>query len=231
MGTPLACEAGFLLYQRPPSASTIFGKTASVVALGGIACRRLTFGKGTAMPQLMWAVELPRLDENQTEATLQEWRVAEGDAVSAGRPLCLLVTAKASGELPAPHAGIVRRLLAAPKSTLPVGFILCALGEPNEPVPEEYERRNEALLAAHRAATTGETHPGSAAAGAVAAVPPPGVLGTSAAGGATPLRATPAARRLAKEHGVALEKIRAAEPSADPVAEKHVRAFLDRGRK
>lgn len=175
----------------------------------------------------MWILELPQLDENQTEATLQEWRVAEGAAVAAGQPLCLVVTTKTSVELPAPEAGVVRRLFAAEKSSLPTGYILCAGGTAEEPISEKHAHRNAELLAAHRAALLGAPASGSNTA-AGAASPAKSVLSPSpAAAPGAPLRATPSARRLARELGVDLAAVRAEFPGDTPLTDKQVKRFLE----
>lgn len=164
---------------------------------------------------------MPCLEENQTEATLQEWRVAEGDVVTSGQTLGLVVTAKSSVEVHAPAEGVVRRLFAAAKSQLPVGFILCIGGLAEENVSDSFATHNEKVLTDHRAVLMGVGETNSPPTDA------PKSLMSSGAGGGMPVRATPAARRLAKELNVSLEHVRAAFPGSEPISEKQVREFSE----
>jgi pyruvate dehydrogenase E2 component (dihydrolipoamide acetyltransferase) len=111
----------------------------------------------------------------------------------------------------------VRKILGPEKSLLPVGYILCALGAPAEAVPEEYETRNQETLTRHRGATVQTA--GDAGGGPALA----------AGGGA--VRATPAARRLAKEKGVDLAAVCKALCLNGPVNEKDINTYLERGNK
>jgi pyruvate dehydrogenase E2 component (dihydrolipoamide acetyltransferase) len=164
----------------------------------------------------MTNVELPKANENLVEATLDRWLVQEGDAVAKDQGLCVIITDKATFEMPSPAAGTVLKILSPGRAVLPVGYVMCVLGAAGETVPPNLATRNEALVAAHRCA-------------AVAVTPASGLLpaGTpivSAAGG---VRATPAARRLAKEAGADLAAIVAALKLGAPVNEKDVKAYLE----
>ncbi|MBI3831508.1 MAG: E3 binding domain-containing protein [Planctomycetes bacterium] len=163
----------------------------------------------------MTPVEMPKANENMTEATLESWLVKEGQSVQEKQSLCTIITDKATFEMPAPCAGTVRKIYGAERSMLPVGYIMCSIGAPVEEISAEYETRNKQILEAHRGATTAAS-PMQAGAAAVAS-----------AAGASVVRATPAARRLAKEAGVDLAEIAKALNLSGPVGEKDVKAFLE----
>lgn len=55
-------------------------------------------------------VEIPRLGESITEATLVRWLKADGDLVRTDDPLCELETDKATVEIPSPTSGKLKRL-------------------------------------------------------------------------------------------------------------------------
>ena len=164
----------------------------------------------------MTPVELPKANENLTEATLSHWLVNEGQWVTATQSLCVIITDKATFEMPSPAEGQVRRIYQKEKSLLPVGYILCAIGAQDEPIPDEYETRNHTVLSAHRAATVAVTPPSATAAAPVVAPPAAGAV-----------RATPAARRVAREAGVDLAEVARVLKLDGPVNEKDIRAFLD----
>jgi pyruvate dehydrogenase E2 component (dihydrolipoamide acetyltransferase) len=160
---------------------------------------------------------MPKANENLTEATLDRWLVKEGDAVAKDGSLCDIITDKATFQMPAPCAGVVLKRLAPERSVLPVGYVMCLLGDAGETVSADWEQKNEALLVAHRAAATSVT---PAASGGAAAT------GPSVSGGG--VRATPAARRLAKEKGVDLAAVAKALNLSGPVNEKDILAYLEK---
>lgn len=55
-------------------------------------------------------VDIPELGESVTEAILVEWLKEDGDYVEEDEPVCLIETDKADAELPAPAAGVLKRL-------------------------------------------------------------------------------------------------------------------------
>ena len=55
-------------------------------------------------------VDIPELGESVTEAILVEWLKQDGDYVKIDEPVCLIETDKADAELPAPVAGVLKRL-------------------------------------------------------------------------------------------------------------------------
>ncbi len=72
-------------------------------------------------------ITLPDLGEGLTEATLVAWRVAVGDTVAVDQVVAEVETAKATVELPAPHAGVVTGLHAAEGDEVEVGAPLLAV--------------------------------------------------------------------------------------------------------
>ncbi len=165
----------------------------------------------------MTPVEMPKANENLTEATLDRWLVKEGDRVEKDGSLCEIITDKATFPMPSPCAGVVVKLLAPERAVLPVGYAMCLVGDPGEALPTGIDAKNTALLAAHRAAAT--------------AVAPPSATGTSTSAAApvsgAGVRATPAARRLAKEAGINLADVVAKLKLSGPVNEADIKKFLE----
>ena len=137
-------------------------------------------------------VRVPTLSTNVTEVTLTGWLKEEGDPVRKGEPLAELTTDKATVELESPRSGILRQRLARPKSILPVGYIIALVGSASDPLPD-VSRENEQLMARHRAEL---------------GLPGPAPFPKSNRNQPR-VRATPAARRLARERGIDLEKVAA----------------------
>jgi pyruvate dehydrogenase E2 component (dihydrolipoamide acetyltransferase) len=143
-------------------------------------------------------VRLPLLGDVMQEGTLVEWLQGDGATVERGEPLYRLETDKVSLEVEAPATGVLRQLAAA-GAVVPVNGLL---GQ---------------ILAA-----------GEAALPAAPAGPAP--LGAAAtpnrpltAESADAVRASPAARRLARELGVDLAAV-ARERPGGRIREEHVQA-------
>lgn len=157
-------------------------------------------------------VRIPKMDANMDEGTIGRWMKAEGDPVRKGEPIMELITDKAVFELESPASGTLRRILAPVKSVLPVGYIVALVGSASEPLPDVAEE-NQRLMEERKAA--------AGKAGRAAAAQQ--TRGIAAVGERT--RATPAARRLAREKGVALDSV---TPTAGVVTRQDVERFLER---
>ncbi len=161
----------------------------------------------------MTFVEMPKANENLTEATLDRWVVQEGSIVAPHQTLCDIITDKAKFEMPSPAAGVVLKCCAMESSVLPVGYVMCVIGVAGEMIPSDLDAKNEALLAAHRGLVTS------------AGLAPTAVIDSTSTGA---VRATPIARRVAKELGVNLAAVAMALNLTGPVNEKDVRVFAEK---
>lgn len=168
----------------------------------------------------MTPVEMPKANENLTEATLNAWLVKEGDRVEKDGALCEIITDKATFPMPAPCAGTVLKRLAPERAVLPVGYIMCVLGDAGETVPADYAASNETLLATHLHATTAVSANAAASSGSASTAPVAPLAGAG-------VRATPAARRMAKEAGIELSEIAKKFSLSGPVNEKDVKRYID----
>lgn len=161
----------------------------------------------------MFRVALPQIFENMEEATIGGWLVSEGSQVEVGTPLCELITEKTTLDLTSESAGIVRQIVAPAKAVVPAGFILALIGDANEEIPD---------VSAENAAIAAKKAPVNDLAAPSLSVP---TLGTAApSAGGSRVRATPAARRAAKELGVSIEEVAAKFPGK-VIGEEDVKAF------
>jgi pyruvate dehydrogenase E2 component (dihydrolipoamide acetyltransferase) len=152
---------------------------------------------------------VPQAFENMEEATLGAWLKKEGDAVSRGDALCDLITEKTTFSLESEASGIVRRCVISEKSVVPVGTILALIGDEAEDLPDA-ESENAAILTRRATQTPAQNAPFAAPEIAVAAASTRGE--NAAPSAASRVRATPAARRVAKERGVSLDDVARAFP-------------------
>lgn len=138
-------------------------------------------------------LKLPDIGEGVAEGEIVRWLVKPGDAVKEDQPLVEVMTDKATVEIPSPRTGTIAALHAEAGQMVPVGDLLVSIavagGAPAPAAP------------AHGAHTPAAPASGSAPA-APAAAPAPGAR----------VEATPAVRALAKELGVALERVTGSGP-------------------
>jgi pyruvate dehydrogenase E2 component (dihydrolipoamide acetyltransferase) len=175
-------------------------------------------------------IELPQADANLEEATVGAWLVTEGATVGTGDVLAEMITDKGVIEIESPCDGVIRRIVAPERSVVPVGYVLALIGEEGDKLPE-VDAGNRELLARHQALAT----PARLVEGERPREPRP----TTLSGGPTRnharqrrskparVRATPAAKRLAREHDIDLAEVQN-KFAADVVNESMVSDFLDR---
>lgn len=142
----------------------------------------------------MEKVRFPKLSANLEEATIAAWHKQEGDYMKQDDILLEMATDKGVVEVEAPCEGTLVKKLAAENSTLPVGYIIALAGDPAEALPDVSEE-NERILAEHRAATEGRSEEGG---------PARKVRKKTR----SRVRATPAARRKARDEGVDLNEVK-----------------------
>lgn len=145
-------------------------------------------------------IRMPKIDANVEEATVGGWLVEEGEPVEEGEKLVEIITDKANFELETEQGGYLREKLAPEKSIVPVGYVLALVSdEQEEPLPDVGEENRQVM----------ERHREQMLFGAVPEEPE-AEEETPAAEEETEsrtVRATPAARRLARRKGVSIEQI------------------------
>ncbi len=167
-------------------------------------------------------VVIEKVFENMEEATIGKWLKREGDYVNEGEPLVEIITEKVTFEMESPSSGILRRIVAPEKSVVPVGYVIALLGSKDEPLPD-VDEENERLLKRwqrEQLSVGGATPATSRVQSLHAGIP---------SEGARRVRATPAARRLAREHGINIEDV-ANALGVEIVSEADVRRYIDERR-
>lgn len=148
------------------------------------------------------SVVMPALEMAQETGKLLSWRKKEGDQVTKGEPLLEIETDKAVVEIEAPGDGILAGIAAREGAEIPVGQTIAWLVQPGETPP------SHAAPAAPSARAAGVPER--------VAVATPFVSEPSAA--AAP-QISPKARRLAKELGVDITRLRGTGPGSVITAE------------
>ena len=161
-------------------------------------------------------VKLPRLGQGMEAGTVTKWLKAEGETVEKGEPLFEVDTDKVTQEVESDFAGVLLKI-ALEAGEAPVGQTIAWIGEAGEeiadaPAPQLLRPRSEGGRAA--AATTAEGVDTVSAQRRAAAA--------EANGGR--IKASPLARRIARERGIELSSLRGTGPEGRIVAEDVERA-------
>jgi pyruvate dehydrogenase E2 component (dihydrolipoamide acetyltransferase) len=171
-------------------------------------------------------VKLPRLGQGMESGTIVKWLKAEGDAVEKGEPLYELDTDKVTQEVEAEATGVLIKI-AVTEGEVPVGETIGFIGKPGDQLPEssaEEAPRKEADTSAEKPAQAPKREPeraaGREAAAQAAEEQPAAASGTSNGR----VKASPLARRIARERGVELTSLRGTGPDGRIVAEDVERA-------
>jgi pyruvate dehydrogenase E2 component (dihydrolipoamide acetyltransferase) len=140
------------------------------------------------------------------EGTVVQWFKKEGDSVKKGEPLVEVLSEKVTYDVEAPASGVLRKIVAAEGVDVPVAGTLGIIAEPDEPLPEIEE--------------------------APPAAPPEKIEEKVSAPKeiAEKIReripASPAAKRLAREHNVDLAEVKGTGPEGR-IVEADVQRYLE----
>jgi pyruvate dehydrogenase E2 component (dihydrolipoamide acetyltransferase) len=129
---------------------------------------------------------LPQWGMEMQDGIVVEWLKQEGDPVQEGEPLVAIETEKIQTELESIASGILAHILVPEGSTVPIRTVLAIVADPGEEVPRP------------------------------AAAPPAAAAPATALPASTDrvsMQVVPAARRLAKQHGLDLAQIQGTGPS------------------
>ncbi len=142
---------------------------------------------------VMPEVVMPRLDPGMQSGKIVEWLKKEGDVVQKGEPILVVEGEKTTFEVEAPESGVLSKILASPGMDVEVSQPVAIIGEASTgpqstPAPQNVARAES-----------------------------PQSMVTAQVERAEPVRgerviASPAARRLAQEHGVDIAKLKGTGP-------------------
>ncbi|HCL25462.1 MAG TPA: 2-oxo acid dehydrogenase subunit E2 [Dehalococcoidia bacterium] len=134
------------------------------------------------------SIVMPQMGYDMHEGKVVRWLKKEGEDVARGEVIAEIETDKATVEFEAYTGGIMGRIVADEGVSIPVGDLIAVITEPGEAVP-------------------GDVAPAASAAEAEATAPAEAPASTPTPAPAAPngfVRASPLAKRLARERGVDL---------------------------
>ena len=166
------------------------------------------------MPRLL---RMPEVAAGAAEAVLAEWLVAERAEFAAADTLATVETDKAMVNVEADDAGVLLSTLVAPGAHVEVGAPIALLGQPGEVVPDIGAVLADLGVAAPAGSAAPAAAPAlpvtsapSAAPALAAASPAPAAPDGAARNGR--VFASPLARKIARQSGLAVESISGTGP-------------------
>src|SRR5919202_6559584 len=171
-------------------------------------------------------IMLPRLGQGMESGTIVKWLKSEGDAVEKGEPLYELDTDKVTQEVEADASGVLLKI-AVREGEVPVGRTIALIGEQGEEVPE-LERKeaasDEADQSAEKPAVAPQREPERERGREASTDDQVTEIKEPARTNGGRVKASPLARRIARERGVDLAQLRGTGPEGRIVAEDVERA-------
>jgi pyruvate dehydrogenase E2 component (dihydrolipoamide acetyltransferase) len=151
---------------------------------------------------------MPSLGQTSDESRIVAWLKSEGDNVAAGEPILEVETDKAILQIESTDSGTVLSILRPAGDLVQAGQPIAYVGRPGETLPasafapalraeDATGAKDDETAPSGRSATTGE-----------------------------PVLATPVARKLAKDHGIDVRRIRGSGPGG-LIEKRDVQAFID----
>jgi pyruvate dehydrogenase E2 component (dihydrolipoamide acetyltransferase) len=160
-------------------------------------------------------IKLPRLGQGMESGTIVKWLKSEGDAVEKGEPLYELDTDKVTQEVEADATGVLLKI-AVQEGEVPVGQTVAVIGEQGEEIAIQTAPEQPQAEGSRAPARDAERKRGSEASTDTEPERPSGNGATRSDGR---IKASPLARRIARERGVDLGQLRGTGPEGRIVAE------------
>jgi pyruvate dehydrogenase E2 component (dihydrolipoamide acetyltransferase) len=169
-------------------------------------------------------VKLPRLGQGMESGTVVRWLKQEGDKVEKGEPLYELDTEKVTQEVEAEASGVLLKIAVA-EGEVEVGRIIALIGEQGEEVPEVADdAQEEGSPAPAREEERARGRKASSEFAERIRDAQTGGNGASRQETGGRIKASPLARRIARERGIDLENVSGTGPDGRIVAEDVERA-------
>jgi pyruvate dehydrogenase E2 component (dihydrolipoamide acetyltransferase) len=145
-----------------------------------------------------------------TEGSVSKWHKKEGERVEKGEIIAEVATDKINYELEAPESGVLRKILIDPDAKVPVTAPIAIIAEAGEDISGLMPKGTAGAAPATQAEVKAPPAPVAAQAPATQAI-----------------KASPAAKKLAKDHGVDLSLVTGTGPGGR-IVEKDVEDYIER---
>ncbi|HEY4611715.1 MAG TPA: dihydrolipoamide acetyltransferase family protein, partial [Bacteroidota bacterium] len=149
-------------------------------------------------------VLMPKLSDTMEEGTILKWVRKEGEKVKQGETIVEIESDKADMELEAYDSGILRKIVIPEGGKAPIGAVIAVIGEATEDI--------SALLSQSPATPTKREESKKEPTSSVAASAPTPSTAPPAQSGDGRVKASPLAKRLAKEHSINITSVSGSGP-------------------
>jgi pyruvate dehydrogenase E2 component (dihydrolipoamide acetyltransferase) len=175
---------------------------------------------------------LPSGGQTTDESLVTYWYKKVGDAVRLGEPLFSVETDKATLDIESCAEGVLLAIYHEVDETVSTGSLMAYVGQAGEALPDDGTPLKAAAAPASAAPAQADAPPETAVQTQTPAAQPdapaaaneePNSVPAAATESAGPVLASPAARKLARDSGIALESI----PGSQPLKRKDVAALLE----
>jgi len=168
-------------------------------------------------------IEMPRLSDTMTEGVIAKWHKKVGDSVKPGDLLAEIETDKATMEFEAPVGGVLLYIGAPENQPIPVGVPIAIIGKPDEDISALLPKGDSSSASARQR----DSEPALAASSAVPSPMPAPTPVEAASPSETRLKASPLARKMAKEAGIDLRQLQGTGEGGR-IVRRDVEAYLAR---
>jgi pyruvate dehydrogenase E2 component (dihydrolipoamide acetyltransferase) len=169
--------------------------------------------KSTVKEMVLMVTEviMPRLGLLMKQGTIGKWFKKEGEPVEKGEPLFEVEAEKITKKIEAPESGVLRKILAPEKATVPVLQRIAVIALSDEPLPPDLGSTVQVVVPA-AVATTNASLTANNASGEAASGPRQRVI------------ITPVARKIAEENKLDISRIKGTGPGGRVTREDVLKA-------
>ncbi len=163
---------------------------------------------------------MPQLGQTMEEGVISKWLKKEGEKVEKGEAVLEIATDKANLEVESFHKGYLRKILCPEGSTVPVTQTIALItDEPEEEIPEDYIKKVMKKVEKKEAKEAKTEVKEAKEAKAEKKAEPPR---------AGKVKASPLAKKIAREKGIDLSRIQGTGPGGR-ITREDVLSYIERG--
>ena len=155
-------------------------------------------------------LQMTQLSPTMTEGRIARWLKKEGDTLESGEVMAEIETDKATMEMEVVDEGVLHKILTPEGATVAVGTPIAVIREEDEEVPADYQPASGA--APQEETPQPEATAAVAAAPVATSTPTPAPVVVEAPSNSRRIKASPLARRLARQKGINLAAITGTGP-------------------
>jgi pyruvate dehydrogenase E2 component (dihydrolipoamide acetyltransferase) len=157
-------------------------------------------------------IMMPKLSDTMEEGVILKWLRKEGEKVKQGETLVEIESDKADMELEAYDTGVLRKIVVPEGGKAPIGALIAIIGEPDEDISSLLSETSAPAKAEAKKEEPKLAPTSSAASPTVTTPPQPSQIADVTASTDGRTKASPLAKRLAREHNLNLSSIPGSGP-------------------